>query len=87
MRTKANHDALAAVLMAASLALAIAPAARAQGAGAFDPAILADVTNARASAARVQISDDQLYDPAAMQRFAHAQNGVSLAVNFSHSSR
>ena len=43
MRTKANRDALAAALMAASLALAIAPAARAQGAGAFDPASAVEV--------------------------------------------
>lgn len=43
MRTKANRDALAAALMAASLALAIAPAAWAQGAGAFDPASAVEV--------------------------------------------
>ncbi len=41
MRTKANRDVLAAALMAASLA--IAPAAGAQGAGAFDPASAVEV--------------------------------------------
>ena len=41
MRTKANRDVLAAALMAASLA--IAPAAWAQGAGAFDPASAVEV--------------------------------------------
>lgn len=51
-----------------------------KGAAASEGKILADVTNARARAASVQVSGDQLSDPAAMQRFANAQQGVSLAL-------
>lgn len=51
-----------------------------KGAAASEGKILADVTNARARAATAQVSGDQLTDPAAMQRFANAQNGLSVAL-------
>ena len=51
-----------------------------KGAAASEGKILSDVTNARARAGSVQVSGDQLTDPAAMQRFANAQQGLSLAL-------
>lgn len=42
--------------------------------------VLVGVTQARASANRVQVSGEQLSDPAAMQRFAAAQNAVTLSL-------
>lgn len=51
-----------------------------KGAAASEGKILSDVTNARARATSVQVSGDQLTDPAAMQRFANAQNGLSVAL-------
>ena len=42
--------------------------------------VLTRVTEARASANRVQVSGDQLTDPAAVQRFAAAQNAVTLSL-------
>ena len=51
-----------------------------KGAAASEGKILSDVTNARARASTVQVSGEQLTDPAAMQRFANAQQGLSLAL-------
>lgn len=51
-----------------------------RGAAASEGKILADVTNARARAGSVQVSGDQLSDPAAVQRFAAAQQGLTLAL-------
>ncbi|MBY9063026.1 LemA family protein [Sphingomonas yunnanensis] len=42
--------------------------------------VLTRVTEARASANRVQVSGDQLSDPAAVQRYAAAQNAVTLSL-------
>jgi LemA protein len=42
--------------------------------------VLIRVTEARASANRVQVSGDQLSDPAAVQRYAAAQNAVTLSL-------
>ena len=42
--------------------------------------VLTRVTEARASAGRVQVTGDQLTDPAAVQRFAAAQNAVTLSL-------
>ncbi|MGK6323029.1 LemA family protein [Sphingomonas sp. DT-51] len=42
--------------------------------------VLTRVTEARASANRVQVTGDQLSDPAAVQRFAAAQNAVTLSL-------
>lgn len=42
--------------------------------------VLVRVTEARASANRVQVTGEQLSDPAAMQRFAAAQNAVTLSL-------
>lgn len=42
--------------------------------------VLTRVTEARASANRVQVSGEQLSDPAAVQRFAAAQNAVTLSL-------
>ena len=42
--------------------------------------VLIRVTEARASANRVQVTGDQLSDPAAVQRFAAAQNAVTLSL-------
>lgn len=54
--------------------------ATAKGAAASEGKILADVTNARANATRITLSGEQLSDPAAMQRFAEAQNRLSAAI-------
>lgn len=51
-----------------------------KGAAASEGKILSDVTNARARASSVQVSGDQLTDPAALQRFAAAQNGLSASL-------
>ncbi len=51
-----------------------------KGAAASEGKILTDITNARAGAARAQVSGDQLTDPAALQRFAAAQNALSYAL-------
>jgi LemA protein len=42
--------------------------------------VLTRVTEARASANRIQVTGDQLTDPAAVQRFAQAQNAVTLSL-------
>ena len=42
--------------------------------------VLTRVTEARASATRVQLTGEQLTDPAAVQRFAAAQNAVTLSL-------
>ncbi|MBB3693686.1 LemA family protein [Sphingomonas sp. BK580] len=42
--------------------------------------VLTRVTEARASANRVQVSGNQLSDPAAVQRYAAAQNAVTLSL-------
>lgn len=54
--------------------------ATAKGAAASEGKILSDVTNARANATRITLSGEQLSDPAAMQRFAEAQNRLSAAI-------
>lgn len=51
-----------------------------RGAAASEERILTNVTNARASATRVQVSPEQLSDPAAMQRFGQAQAQLSAAL-------
>jgi LemA protein len=51
-----------------------------KGAAASEGKILADVTNARARAASVQVSGDQLTDPKAMQNYAAAQNALTYAL-------
>lgn len=48
-----------------------------KGAAASEKAILTDVVNARARATSVQVSGDDLSDPAKMQRFAQAQGQLS----------
>jgi LemA protein len=42
--------------------------------------VLTRVTEARANAGRVQLSGDDLTDPAKVQQFANAQNGLSVAL-------
>lgn len=51
-----------------------------KGAAASEQTILVGVTQARADATKIQVSGDQLTDPAAMQRFADAQNRVTLSL-------
>ncbi len=51
-----------------------------KGAAASEGKILSDVTNARAGAASATVSGDQLRDPAALQRFAAAQNALTYAL-------
>lgn len=51
-----------------------------RGAAASEERILTNVTNARASATRVQVSPEQLSDPAALQRFGQAQAQLSAAL-------
>ena len=48
-----------------------------KGAAASEKSILTDVVNARARATSVQVSGDDLSDPAKMQRFAQAQGQLS----------
>jgi LemA protein len=43
-------------------------------------AVLREVTEARASASRIQVTGDQLTDPAAMARFAEAQSRLTLSL-------
>src|SRR5262244_2784956 len=42
--------------------------------------VLTQVTEARANATRIQLSPEQLSDPAAMQRFQEAQNQLSATL-------
>jgi LemA protein len=51
-----------------------------KGAAASEERILTRVTQARADATRVTISPEQLTDPAAMQRYADAQNRLSASI-------
>jgi LemA protein len=51
-----------------------------KGAAASEQTILVGVTQARADATKIQVTGDQLTDPAAMQRFADAQNRVTLSL-------
>ncbi|HYE27698.1 MAG TPA: LemA family protein [Allosphingosinicella sp.] len=51
-----------------------------KGAAASEERILVGVTEARANATRITVSPDQLSDPAAMQRYADAQNRLSAAI-------
>jgi LemA protein len=50
-----------------------------KGAAASEQNILIGVTEARANATKIQVTGDQLTDPAALQRFAQAQNGLTLS--------
>lgn len=49
-----------------------------KGAASSEKEILLGVTEARASASKVAVTGDQLTDPAAMARFAEAQNRITL---------
>ncbi|WP_415643520.1 LemA family protein [Sphingomonas antarctica] len=51
-----------------------------KGAGAQEKDILVQVTNARASANQIKVSGDELTDPAKMQAYQTAQNGLSLSL-------
>lgn len=51
-----------------------------RGAAAQERAVLREVTEARASASRIQMTDEQLTDPEAMARFAEAQNRLTLTL-------
>jgi LemA protein len=51
-----------------------------KGAAASEQNILVGVTQARANASRIQLTGDQIGDPAAMARFAQAQNGLTLSL-------
>jgi LemA protein len=51
-----------------------------KGAASSEERILVGVTEARANATRITVSPDQLSDPAAMQRYADAQNRLSAAI-------
>jgi LemA protein len=51
-----------------------------RGAAASERAILTEVTQARADATRITLSDDQLTDPAAMARFAEAQSRLTVTL-------
>lgn len=51
-----------------------------KAAGAQEKAILTEVTQARASAGQVQVSGDDLADPAKMQAYQRAQAGVTLSL-------
>src|SRR3954470_14103262 len=50
-----------------------------KGSAASEQNILVGVTQARANATKIQVTGDQLTDPAALQRFAQAQNGLTLS--------
>jgi len=52
-----------------------------RAAGAQERQILTEVTEARARAVQVNVSPDQLNDPAALQRFGQAQGQLSSALN------
>ena len=60
------------------MALRIAPHVRA--AGAQEKSILVEVTQARAAATQVRVSDADLTDPAKVQAFDRAQNAVTLSL-------
>ena len=51
-----------------------------RGAAASEQTILTGVTQARADATRINVTPEQLSDPAAMQRFAEAQSRLSAAI-------
>ena len=51
-----------------------------RGAATSEQQILTQVTQARADATRITLSDDQLTDPAAMTRFAEAQSRLSVTL-------
>jgi LemA protein len=51
-----------------------------KGAAASEQNILVGVTEARANASRITLTGDQIGDPAAMARFAQAQNGLTLSL-------
>ena len=51
-----------------------------RGAAASEQAILTEVTQARADATRITLSDAQLTDPAAMARFAEAQSRLTFTL-------
>lgn len=51
-----------------------------KGAAASEQNILVGVTQARADATRITLSGDQIGDPAAMQRFADAQNRLTISL-------
>ena len=51
-----------------------------KGAGAQEKDILVQVTQARASANQIKVSGDDLTDPAKMQAYQTAQNGLSLSL-------
>ena len=51
-----------------------------KGAAASEDRILVGVTQARADATKVQVTGDQLTDPAAMQRYADVQNRLTLSL-------
>ena len=51
-----------------------------KAAGAQEKDILTEVTQARASATQIQVSGDELSDPAKMQSYQRAQAGLSLSL-------
>ncbi len=51
-----------------------------KGAGAQEKDILVQVTQARASANQIKVSGDELTDPAKVQAYQNAQNGLSLSL-------
>ena len=51
-----------------------------RGAAASEQAILTEVTQARADATRITLSDTQLSDPAAMARYAEAQSRLTFTL-------
>jgi len=51
-----------------------------KGAAGSEKDILLGVTEARASATKITVTGDQLSDPAAMARYAEAQNGLTLSL-------
>lgn len=53
--------------------------ATAKGAAQFEERTLSRITEARAGVTQAQVSGDQLSDPNAVQRFAAAQNALTLA--------
>jgi LemA protein len=51
-----------------------------KAAGAQEKSILVEVTNARASATKVQVSGDDLTDPAKLAAYQRAQAGITLSL-------
>jgi LemA protein len=51
-----------------------------KGAGAQEKSILVEVTQARASATQVKLTDADLSDPAKVQSYQNAQNGLTLSL-------